>query len=92
MAKKSAISTIPMSRLSKDEIEANAVAELSEEGVSPVGVTLKTAELLSGIVSRDLLRAIARSKIDARFENGRIIVIYDSLKNYVLALPAMEAR
>ena len=74
----------------KVDFEADAVAELRDERMSVLGVNLKVGERLSGIPVPDLLRAVVRGEIDARRVNGRIILIYESFRQYVLTLP--EAR
>lgn len=80
------------SHLSRVDFEADAVAELRDEGMPPVGVNLRVAERLSGLSSQDLLRAIFRGELDGRRVNGRIIILYASLQHYVLGLPAAGGR
>jgi hypothetical protein len=76
-----------MSGFVKLDFEVDQVAELRDEGTLPFGVNLKVGERLTGIPAIDLLRAVVRGEIDGRRSNGRIILIYESLRHYVLTLP-----
>lgn len=73
--------------LAKIDFEADAVAELADDGMPIIGVNLKVGERLSGLSGQDILRAVVRGDIDARSKDGRIILIYPSLRQYVLGLP-----
>jgi len=72
---------------SRLDFEAEQIAALRDEGMPLLSVNLRTGNRLTGLDETDILRAVICGEIEGRRSNGRIILLWESLKNYVLSLP-----